>query len=222
MNVNPPAALGDDTLELREQLADLGRRYHAAGWLMGTSGNLSGRVPGTHGDGRDDRIVVTASGRHKGRLDTADFVVADLAGRVVAAGPNARPSAETSLHLAIYRHVPDAGLALHVHTVASTLVAPDGPGTDGAIGHAHFHGFEMIKGFNLWDEDATAALPIFANRPHVPDIAAAVERYYVTPRAVPAFVIRGHGITAWGADVFAADRHLEVAEFLCRIAVART
>jgi methylthioribulose-1-phosphate dehydratase len=221
VSAGAPGALDDDTLELREQLADLGRRYHTAGWLMGTSGNLSARLRGSGGASDDDRVVVTASGRHKGRLGTEDFVVVDLAGRLLAAGRDARPSAETSLHLAIYRHTPDAGLALHVHTVASTLVAPDGPGGDVAIGHAHFRGFEMIKGFNLWEEDATAALPIFANRPHVPDIAAAVERYYATPRGVPAFVIRGHGLTAWGADGFTADRHLEVAEFLCRIAVAR-
>ncbi|TNF25297.1 MAG: methylthioribulose 1-phosphate dehydratase [Deltaproteobacteria bacterium] len=215
-----PALLSDDTLELRGLLAELGRRYHAAGWLMGTSGNLSARLPAPDG-GPGDRALVTASGRHKGRLGTSDFVIVDLDGNLVAAGPDARPSAETRLHLAVYRRVPEAGVALHVHTVASTLLAPDMDGVDGAIGHARFADIEMIKGLDLWHPEDAAALPLFANHAHVPDIAADVERYYAVPREVPAFVIRGHGITAWGSDPFTADRHLEVTEFLCRVALAR-
>jgi len=216
----PPALLSDDSLELRGLLAELGRRYHAAGWLMGTSGNLSARLPVTDRD-PGERVLVTASGRHKGRLGTGDFVIVDLDGAVVAAGPNARPSAETSLHTAVYRRVPEATVALHVHTVASTLLAPDLPGDSGAVGHAEFRDIEMIKGLDLWRSDARAALPLFANHAHVPDIAADVERYYARERDVPSFVIRGHGITAWGDSPFTADRHLEVTEFLCRVALAR-
>ena len=37
---------------------------------------------------------------------------------------------------------------------------------------------------------------------------------------VPVLIVAGHGMYAWGADVPAARRHLEIAEWLLRFAVA--
>lgn len=223
------APLSPSTLEARTRLAALGARYHRAGWLMGTSGNLSARVVSDDpGAPHDDRIVVSASGRDKGELGPEDFVELDLHGELLAAGEShgrrARPSAEASIHLALYRTRPKARVALHVHTVASTLALPDGD-LDGAPGlqHLRFTGLELIKGWDLWEEGAVADLPYFPNWPHVPDIARDVELYYQRhpDDRVPALLIAHHGITAWGADFFAANRHLEVTEFLCQVALAR-
>jgi len=233
--------LTPQTLEARTRLAALGARYHRAGWLMGTSGNLSARViADDHGD---DRVVVSASGKDKGELGPEDFVELDLRGEVLAAGDSghgarARPSAEASIHLALYRTRPKARVALHVHTVASTLASPDPDAplprplhadlaathpTSHGVQHLRFTGLELIKGWDLWDEGALADLPYFPNWPHVPDIAHDVERYYQhhADARVPALLIAHHGITAWGADFFSANRHLEVTEFLCQVALSR-
>lgn len=228
----PP--LSDATLEARTQLVALGARYHRAGWLLGTSGNLSARVATPSGE----RVVVTASGRDKGHLGREDFVELDLDGVLVAAGDGrlradpiatpepgrCRPSAEASIHLALYRTRPAARVALHVHTVASTLAAaddafPDAPATP----RLTFGGLELIKGWDVWDEGAVAHLPVFPNWSQVPRIAADIEAFYRThpDERVPALLIAAHGITAWGPDAFSANRHLEVAEFLCRVALAR-
>ena len=51
--------------------------------------------------------------------------------------------------------------------------------------------------------------------------AADVAEFLATPRSVPALVIAGHGITAWGDDLAAAHRHVEITEFLCRLELAR-
>lgn len=213
------APLSDATRPQRDQLAALAARYHRAGWLMGTSGNLSAKV--------GDRLVITASGKDKAALGPDDFVEIDATqGDLLGAGPGARPSAETSIHLALYAARPAAQVVLHVHTIASTLAAPDAaaaPSDAPAIGHLTFRGVEMIKGWDLWAPDAVAHLPVFANHAHVPAIADDIRAFYAAhPDAnVPALLIAAHGLTAWGADFHAANRHVEITEFLCQLARAR-
>lgn len=197
----------------REELCAIGRHYYRQGWLFGTSGNLSARLS-------SDTFVVTASGRDKGQLTVDDFVIAsvDDGGRAVdAKGP--RASAESSLHAALYDRDATIGWVLHTHTVASALLAPTA--THNGVEHTEFQSLEMIKGYGLWTEGAIAALPVFPNHGDVRKIADEVSAYYATPRDVPAFVIAGHGITAWGASAADARRHLEVTEFLCQVARAR-
>lgn len=207
--------LSPETLPLRRALAGLGARYHRQGWLFGTSGNLSARL--------HDRIVLSASGRDKGALGDDDFVEVALDGTVV--GTNAgKPSAETSIHLALYATRPEAAVVLHVHTVASTLAEPDLTSSDETdVPRLRFSGLELIKGWGLWDEDAIADLPVFPNHASVPKIASEIATFYRQHpnEAVPALLIASHGITAWGVDPFAANRHLEVTEFLCQVALAR-
>jgi len=182
------------------------------GWLFGTSGNLSGRFAAADGV---DRVVITASGRDKGRLGPEDFVEIPLSGPVTPSGDR-KPSAETSIHLAVYAADPSARAVLHVHTVASTLLRPE----CGAPGEIDFQGREMVKGWGRWEPGAHAALPFFPNHPEVPRISEEISDWLSEPNRVPALVIEDHGITAWGEDLRAAHRHLEVTEFLCRLALA--
>ncbi len=223
------APLSEAGLETRRRLAELGARYHRAGWLFGTSGNLSARITV---DGQT-RVVVTASGRDKGHLGVDDFVEVDLDGLLLAGPPGGRPSAETTIHLAIYRTRPSANVALHVHTVASTLAIPDEAPTSGTAHSGNltspdqprltFTGLELIKGWDLWEEGAVASLPVFSNHSSVPAIANEIAAFYEAfpHEAVPSLLIASHGITSWGHDAFTANRHLEVTEFLCQVALAR-
>jgi ribulose-5-phosphate 4-epimerase/fuculose-1-phosphate aldolase len=75
-----------------EALREIGRHFYSRGWSVGTSSNYSvvvGRAP--------LQLLITASGRDKGRLGAADFTVVDGEGqRVDETSP--RPSAETLLH----------------------------------------------------------------------------------------------------------------------------
>lgn len=204
----PP--LSEQSAAARRALVELGRRYHRYGWLYGTSGNLSTRVG-------PNRVVITASGRDKGALSEDDFVEIDLEGELLAAPEGARPSAETSIHLALYDALPAVSAVLHVHTVATTLARPAGP----LPAELTFSGLEMIKGWGLWEPDAVARLPVFANHAHVPDIADEMRRWYQSRREVPAALIAGHGLTAWGESLAAAHRHVEITEFLCQVLAAR-
>jgi methylthioribulose-1-phosphate dehydratase len=205
--------LRPESLAARRALAALARRFHQAGWLYGTSGNLSARITA----GTEPWLVITASGRDKGDLGEEGFVETDLDGKLVRAGSaDDRPSAEVAIHGAIYGSIAGAGAVLHVHTVASSLVRPVGP----LPGTLVFQGLEMLKGWGLWEPDARAELPVFPNHPEVPRIAREVRAWLCEPRPAPALVVAGHGITAWGTSIGDAARHLEVAEFLCQVARA--
>lgn len=206
-------SLATDTVLQRTELAAVAARYHAMGWMFGTSGNLSVRV--------DDRICVTASGRDKGTLSSTDFVEVDVTGALLASGPDARPSAETSIHTSVYAARPKVQAVLHVHTPASTVVSQQ------AFENAKpldFTGLEMVKGWGLWTPNTPARLRTFANHPEVPMIGDEIGGWLAGTSAenqVPACLISGHGITAWGATIAEAHRHVEVTEFLCRVALAR-
>ncbi|MEZ4268407.1 MAG: class II aldolase/adducin family protein, partial [Myxococcota bacterium] len=116
-----------------------------------------------------------------------------------------------------YRRLPRVAAVHHVHTVASTLARP----LDGAVpGALRFRDLEMIKGWGLWEPGVEACLPVLANHPHVPDIARDLSEWLSEPRAVPAMLIAGHGLTAWGDTLDETLRHVEITEFMCRLARA--
>lgn len=193
--------------------------FHARGWMAGTAGNLSARA--------EDGVWITASGRNKGSLTKADFAHLSMDGsagvpaaaksarspRKSSAGP--RPSAESAIHLAIYRRFPEAGACYHVHTVEANLGAKLG-----ASDWLPLPGLEMLKGFGLVPADLPVAVPIFENHERVADIAADIDRRFAAePPALPLLLIRNHGLTSWGKDTDTAFNHVELAEYILRYLV---
>jgi methylthioribulose-1-phosphate dehydratase len=186
-------------------LATAGRQFDARGWVMGTTGNLSTR-------GRDDTVLITASGRHKGELARSDFVSVDLAGAPIGHPGDARPSRETAIHCAIYRRFPSARFCFHVHSVESNIAAERCLG-DGI----ELPALEMLKILGVWDETPKVQLAAFTNHLDVARIAADIEaRFAVEEPDVPAILVRRHGVTAWGATAAETRAHVEAVEFLLR------
>ncbi len=183
------------------------RAFYDQGWLLGTSGNLSIRLG-------EDAFLITASGRDKGKLTPEDFLVCTLDEQPGEAAPGLKPSAETTIHQAIYRRLPDAGAVYHVHEPYSAFCSE----RDGYIGATIMAGAEMIKGLGIWEENPRVRIPIFENHFEVPEIAAEVDRHLEDPatRRVPGVNIKNHGYYAWGDDPFAAKRHVETFAYLFR------
>jgi methylthioribulose-1-phosphate dehydratase len=183
-------------------LADTGRELAALGWTPATSSNFSARID-------DRRLAITVSGRDKGRLTEADIMQVDLEGRAI--GTPQRPSAETLLHTQVYARFPATGAVLHTHshnqTVASRLFA-----REGAI---RIEGYELIKALRGYDTHDTAiTVPVFPNTQDMHELVADVERWLDGGRALPGYLIDGHGLYAWGIDIAEARRHLDAIEFL--------
>lgn len=196
------------TLEQRQaafqELRDSKTELAARGWFPATSGNLSVRV----GDFAPDRFAfaVTSSGKDKSKHSAEDYLVVDGQGRPLET-TRLKPSAETLIHCEIYR-LTGCGAVFHVHTVYNNIVS-ELYGEEGAV---PFQGVELIKAFNIWEENARIEVPVLPNYADISKIAALVESRL--DHAVPGILLRNHGIYAWGANVFEAKRHLEAFEFL--------
>lgn len=166
------------------------------GWLRATSGNLSVLL-------EDGRIAITASGTNKQENHPDDVLFIRPDGRKADQSPG-RPSAETGVHLAIYRAT-QARAVIHVHTVFNNSV---GLSDDVLTVTDH----EMLKALGHWEEGARVAIPVIPNYADLTRLAEEVGRR-LDP-TVPGVLIRRHGVYAWGEDAGAAERHLEAWEFL--------
>lgn len=179
----------------------IGRAFDARGWVPATSGNFSARLA-------DGRIAVTVSSRHKGRLTRDDVMTVDAEGRALDGN---RPSAETGLHIQIYRLFPDVGAVLHTHSPAGVALSRAFP----AAAAWTVAGHELLKAFPGIATHATSVtLPIVDNDQDIAALAAAIEPALVAIPAPPAYLIRGHGLYGWGRDLAEAERVIEAAEWL--------
>jgi methylthioribulose-1-phosphate dehydratase len=184
--------------------------FYQLGWMVGTAGNLSARVP-------DGSFWITASGRNKGQLSLGDFIRIASDGAVLEQpSPDVRPSAETSIHQAIYSLYPEAQACYHVHSIEANLVS-------------HFTDedtlplppLEMLKGLGIWEENPKVAMPVFSNHLEVPRIASDIcERFKAAPPSMSALLIRNHGVTVWASSLEGARNYLEIAEYIFRYMVA--
>ncbi|NCA70327.1 MAG: methylthioribulose 1-phosphate dehydratase [Sphingobacteriia bacterium] len=183
-----------------DELAEVGRFCFSRGWLPATSGNLSARLDDRH-------VAITVSGRHKGELDASGIMVVDLDGRVLSEG--LRPSAETELHLMLYRRDPSIGAVLHTHSVHATVLSR-------LVGDTlELADYEVMKAWPGVATHATRlALPVFANDQEIGRLAGRVEQALRADPSLPGYLIAGHGLYTWGASVMDARRHIEAFEFL--------
>jgi methylthioribulose-1-phosphate dehydratase len=195
------------TLTIRDHLAQVGSGFYQRGWMLGTGGNLSAREA-------DGSFWITASGVLKGRLGGGDFLRMSVDGEILEAPPGTKPSAETCLHQAIYAWDPNQRACLHVHTVATNVATRLFPGD------VPLPPIEMVKGFGIWEENPRVSIPVFDNPVDVSKIGEAVRaRFAIDPPAVPVFLIRDHGLTAWGRTLDEAANRVEVAAFLLDVLV---
>jgi methylthioribulose-1-phosphate dehydratase len=200
-----------DFTEAAAALADLGRRAHARGWALGTSGNFSAVLA-------DEplRVAITRSGVDKGRLVAGHILEIDAAGTLTGRGEG-RPSAETALHLAVVA-ARGAGAVLHTHSLWSTLLSD----AHAAAGGLAIEGYEMLKGLSgVATHEHREWLPIVDNSQDWEKDAARVRAALDAHPRAHGFLIRRHGLYTWGRDLDEAARHLEVLEFLLE-AVGRT
>jgi methylthioribulose-1-phosphate dehydratase len=197
-------------LDPRSALITSARQFYQLGWMVGTAGNLSARMP-------NDSFWITASGKSKGQLQEDDFVRVTLDGEVLdMSAPNNRPSAETSIHQAIYSLFPEAKACYHVHSVEANLVSSWVAGDSLPL-----PSLEMVKGLGVWEENPEVAMPVFENYLEVPRIASAIrDRFSVSPPQIPALLIRHHGVTVWADSPQTAQNYVEVAEYIFRYLVA--
>ncbi len=191
-----------------QALVSVGLEAFARGWVPATSGNFSVRLG-------PNEVAITVSGRHKGRLTIADIMRVDGSGRAL---DKKRPSAETLLHVSLYRRFPEIQAVLHTHSVNATVLSRL---VDGKL---VLEQLEVLKAFRGIDtHQASVVVPIFANDQDIQRLASTVEQYLEAHGPIPGYLIAGHGLYTWGASLNEAMRHLEAFEFLlqCELEMRR-
>lgn len=182
------------------ELVEAGKILYEMGLVPATSGNFSARISA-------DRFAITVSGKHKGYLAVADIMQVDAQG---LSQDGRRPSAETALHLQIYRRFQDVAVVLHHHSLYATLLSQISPN------EVVFTGYELLKAFpDIDTHQATLRLPVFDNTQNISELADEVDAYMDANSPVHGYLIRGHGLYTWGESKEAALRHVEAFEFLC-------
>src|SRR5690349_12989390 len=192
-------------------LAAVARGFHARGWLLGTSGNLSAVVQ------REPlRIAMSASGVDKGELRPEQVLSIDEDARVVEQD-GGKPSDESLLHIRIVKER-GAGAVLHTHSIWNTILS-DVFAADGGI---KIEGYEMLKGLQgVRTHEHAEWLPIIENSQDMPALAETVGATLSEHKAAHGFLLRRHGLYSWGENLAQAKRHIEIIEFLLE-AVGRT
>jgi len=184
-------------------MAELGREFHVRGWVLGTSGNFSAvlhREPLC--------LAITSTGSDKGHLSVGQILELDETLTVFRG--EGRPSAETALHVAIVLRR-QAGAVLHTHSVWSTVLS----GWHASRGGVAIEGYEMLKGLEgIHTHKHREWLPIVENSQDMHELAQEISQTLEENPSAHGFLLRGHGLYTWGADLTEAKRHVEIFEFL--------
>lgn len=189
------------------ELADAGQEFYSRGWVLGTSGNFSALLA------RNPlRVCVTASGLEKGKLDETNFLELDDDAEILQGF--GKPSAETLIHLTIYRFLPKARSILHTHSVWGTILS-DHFFEQGAI---EIEGYEMLKGLaGVTTHEHRERVPIVENSQDYVALAHVIENVIRDNDNIHGIYLRRHGLYTWGETVSEARRHIEIFEFLFEV-----
>jgi L-fuculose-phosphate aldolase len=106
--------VGDGPTTTREAVLATAKRMLAEGLVEGTSGNISGRLPG-------GLVCLTPSSVPYDTMTLDDLVVVEGDGTVVEGTRS--PTSEKDLHLATLARYPELGAVIHTHAVYATMFA---------------------------------------------------------------------------------------------------
>ena len=190
--------------ELAAALSSIARSFHARGWLLGTSGNLSAVVQ------REPlRLAMSPSGIDKGELTAAQVLTVDENARLLS-DHAAKPSDETLLHLRIVKER-RTGAVLHTHSVWNTMLS-DLYASEGGV---NIEGYEMLKGLQgVRTHEHREWLPIIDNSQDMPALADTIAKTLSEHKDAHGFLLKRHGLYSWGQNLAEAKRHIEIFEFL--------
>ena len=196
--------MADDFNGLASNLAAIAKSFHARGWLLGTSGNLSAVVQ------REPlRLAMSPSGVDKGELMPDQMLTIDEVARIVNQDFG-KPSDESLLHIKIVK-ARGAGAVLHTHSVWNTLLSD----LYASKGGVTISGYEMLKGLQgVRTHEHSEWLPIIDNSQDMPALAESVGQTLDEHKGAHGFLLRRHGLYSWGDTLAQAKRHIEILEFL--------
>lgn len=101
--------------EFRQMIADTARDLAHKGFLSGTGGNLSVRIPG------ENAFAITPSNYDYLKMTAEDICVLDM--NLTPLTGSRKPSIESGMHAAVYKVRPDVNAIIHTHQVYPSTLA---------------------------------------------------------------------------------------------------
>jgi L-fuculose-phosphate aldolase len=184
-------ALGTEK-QHRRQICRIGRWMYSKGHVVANEGNLSVRLD-------EHRILVTPSGKCKGRLTIEDLLVTDLSGEVVCGA--GRPTSEMQMHLLYYRSRPDVRAICHAHPPTATGFAAAGRSLEEPVLP------EVVVGLGK--------IPLAPyGTPGTWELCAGLEPLVHNYDAI---LLENHGVVTCGPDMGTAYQRMETVEHFARV-----
>lgn len=191
-------------IDIASVIASIAKTFHARGWLLGTSGNLSAVVRR-----QPLHLAMSPSGVDKGELTAELMLLIDENGSVIS-DQKVKPSDESPLHVTIVK-VRGAGAVLHTHSVWNTILSDLFAADNGVA----IEGYEMLKGLHgVPTHEHREWLPIIENSQDMTALANSIKGVLSENPEAHGILIRRHGLYTWGSTLQQAKRHVEIIEFL--------
>lgn len=180
--------------QVKQQICQVGKRMYESGFVAANDGNISVKL-------NKNEVLTTPTGVSKGFMTPAMLVKVDMAGTVLQAAGEWRPSSELKMHLRVYQERPDVQAVVHAHPpYATTFAAARMPLNKPLIAEA-----VVSLGCVPVTEYATPSTS------EVPDAVAHYLEHF------DAVLLANHGAISWGQDLLTAYHKLESVEFYAKL-----
>jgi L-fuculose-phosphate aldolase len=187
---NPKLFFTPEAEAIKKEICAVGRKLWMRQFVDGNGGNISYRIG-------PNEVICTPTLVSKYDLTPEDLSMVDLEGTQIAG--NRPRTSEISLHLEIYKAVPEARSCVHCHPPHATAYAITGRVPPNLI----IPEFEVFVG-------KVAISPY--ETPGTPEFAQTVLPYVKTHNTV---LLANHGIICWADTVTHAEWYAEVLETYC-------
>ncbi|MCW4046217.1 MAG: class II aldolase/adducin family protein [Candidatus Bathyarchaeota archaeon] len=179
--------------DIGRKLSKAGKRLHEQGLVIGSSGNISARIPGT------ETFLIKPSGVRMGFLKPEELVLVNLEGKKVKGELDV--SLETPMHAAIYRARGDVQAVVHTH-----------PPTATAFGIAKMEVLPLQIEMFMRFPNGVPVVPFEA-----PGSKALAETVQKKIANCDALILENHGIVTVGSNIEAACDLNEMVEEAAKI-----
>ncbi|MBT0160077.1 class II aldolase/adducin family protein [Candidatus Bathyarchaeota archaeon A05DMB-2] len=179
--------------DIGKRLSKAGKRLHEQGLVIGSSGNISARIPGT------ETFLIKPSGARMEFLKPEELVLVDLQGKKVRGELDV--SLETPMHAATYRARRDVQAVVHTH-----------PPTATAFGIAKTEVLPLQIEMFMRFPNGVPVVPFEA-----PGSKALAETVQKKIASCDALILENHGIITVGSTIEAACDLSEMVEEAAKI-----